>query len=60
MLQPPVIQVSDHLERRIRKPVDALRCVIACFWLFVIAVAAVAASATKQTPMGAVCSSCSG
>jgi uncharacterized membrane protein YbhN (UPF0104 family)/tRNA A-37 threonylcarbamoyl transferase component Bud32 len=46
VLQPPVIQVSDHLERRIRKPVDALRCVITCFWIFVLAVAAVAASAT--------------
>ena len=46
MLQSTAIQVTDHLERRIRKPVDALRCVIACFWLFVIAVAAVAASAT--------------
>ena len=46
MLQSTAIQVTDHLERRIRKPVDALRCVISCFWLFVIAVAAVAASAT--------------
>jgi uncharacterized membrane protein YbhN (UPF0104 family) len=41
-----VIQVSDHLERRIRKPVDALRCIVACFWIVVLAVAAVAASAT--------------
>jgi uncharacterized membrane protein YbhN (UPF0104 family) len=41
-----VIQVSDQLERRIRKPVDALRCVISCIWIFVLAVAAVAASAT--------------
>jgi len=46
VLQSTAIQVTDHLERRIRKPVDALRCVISCFWLFVIAVAAVAASAT--------------
>jgi glycosyltransferase 2 family protein len=46
VLQSTAIQVTDHLERRIRKPVDALRCVITCFWLFVIAVAAVAASAT--------------
>jgi len=46
VLQLPVIQVSDHLERRIRKPVDALRCVITCFWIVVLAVAAVAASAT--------------
>jgi glycosyltransferase 2 family protein len=46
VLQPPAVQVTDHLERRIRKPVDALRCVITCFWLVVLAVAAVAASAT--------------
>ena len=46
MLQPTDLQVSDHLERRIRKPVDALRCVVSCFWIVVLAVAAVAASAT--------------
>jgi uncharacterized membrane protein YbhN (UPF0104 family) len=46
VLQPPVVQVTDHLERRIRRPVDALRCVISCFWIIVLAVAAVAASAT--------------
>jgi uncharacterized membrane protein YbhN (UPF0104 family) len=46
VLQPPAIQVTDHLERRIRKPVDALRCVVSCFWIVVLAVAAVAASAT--------------
>jgi len=44
--QSTAIQVTDHLERRIRKPVDALRCVITCFWIVVLAVAAVAASAT--------------
>jgi uncharacterized membrane protein YbhN (UPF0104 family) len=37
--------VSDQLERRIRKPVDALRCVMACLWIAVLALAAVAASA---------------
>jgi glycosyltransferase 2 family protein len=46
VLQSTAIQVTDHLERRIRKPVDALRCVISCFWIIVLAVAAVAASAT--------------
>jgi glycosyltransferase 2 family protein len=45
---PPVIQVDDQLERRIRKPVDALRCVVSCLWIFVLAVAAVAASATTS------------
>jgi len=42
---PPVIQVDDQLERRIRKPADAVRCVASCIWIFVLAVAAVAASA---------------
>jgi glycosyltransferase 2 family protein len=46
VLQPTDLQVTDHLERRIRKPVDALRCVVSCFWIIVLAVAAVAASAT--------------
>jgi uncharacterized membrane protein YbhN (UPF0104 family)/tRNA A-37 threonylcarbamoyl transferase component Bud32 len=46
VLQPTDLQVTDHLERRIRKPVDALRCVVSCFWIVVLAVAAVAASAT--------------
>jgi uncharacterized membrane protein YbhN (UPF0104 family) len=48
VLQPPAIQVSDELERRIRKPVDALRCIIVCISIFVLVVAAVAASATTQ------------
>jgi uncharacterized membrane protein YbhN (UPF0104 family) len=42
------IQVSDQMQRRIRKPVDALRCVVSCFWIVVLAVAAVAASATTD------------
>ncbi|HET9079247.1 MAG TPA: flippase-like domain-containing protein [Trebonia sp.] len=45
MLQPPVIEISDQLERRIRKPADALRCVIACIAILVLVVAAVAAGA---------------
>ena len=47
-MTPSVIQVDDQLERRIRKPVDALRCVVSCAWIFVLAVAAVAASATTN------------
>jgi len=43
--QPRAIQVTDQLERRIRKPVDALRCIMSCVWIFVLAVAAVAAGA---------------
>jgi len=44
--QPRAIQVSDQLDRRIRKPIDAVRCVTSCIWIFLLAVAAVAASAT--------------
>jgi glycosyltransferase 2 family protein len=44
--QPGEIQVTDQLERRIRKPVDGLRCVVSCIEIFVLAVAAVAANAT--------------
>jgi uncharacterized membrane protein YbhN (UPF0104 family) len=46
--QPPAIQVTDQLERRIRKPVDALRCIVSCAWIVVLSVAAVAASATTS------------
>jgi glycosyltransferase 2 family protein len=46
--QPGTIEVTDELERRIRKPIDALRCIVSCFWIFVLAVAAVAASATTS------------
>ncbi|HEY0932376.1 MAG TPA: lysylphosphatidylglycerol synthase transmembrane domain-containing protein [Trebonia sp.] len=42
----PSIQVSDRLERRIRKPVDALRCVISCGWIIAVTLGALAASAT--------------
>jgi glycosyltransferase 2 family protein len=40
------IKVTDQLERRIRKPVDLLRCLITTIEIIVLAVAAVAASAT--------------
>ena len=46
MTQQRAIQVTDELARRIRKPVDALRCITSCIWIVVLAVAAVAASAT--------------
>jgi uncharacterized membrane protein YbhN (UPF0104 family)/tRNA A-37 threonylcarbamoyl transferase component Bud32 len=46
VLQPTAIEISDELERRIRKPADALRCVIACIIIIAVGVAAVAASAT--------------
>jgi len=43
---PGAIQVTDQLERRIRKPIDGLRCIMSCIWILVLAVAAVAAAAT--------------
>jgi accessory colonization factor AcfC len=44
--QPGAIQVTDQLERRIRKPIDLLRCFTSGIEIIVLAVAAVAASAT--------------
>jgi glycosyltransferase 2 family protein len=44
--QPDAIQVTDQLERRIRKPIDGLRCIMSCLWILVLALAAVAAAAT--------------
>ena len=46
--QPGGIEVEDRLERRIRKPVDLLRCVLSCFGIVALAVAGVAASATTS------------
>ena len=46
--QPGGIQVEDQLERRIRKPVDLLRCVVSCIEIVALAVAGVAASATTS------------
>jgi uncharacterized membrane protein YbhN (UPF0104 family) len=44
--QPGAIQVTDRLERRIRKPIDLLRCITSGLEIIVLAVAGVAASAT--------------
>ncbi len=44
--QPGEIQIEDQLERRIRKPVDLLRCVLSCAEIVVLAAAGLAASAT--------------
>ena len=44
--QPAEIEVEDRLERRIRKPVDLLRCVVSCIEIAALALAGVAASAT--------------
>ena len=46
--QPGAIQVTDRLERRIRKPIDLLRCAVSGLEIIVLAVAGVAASATTR------------
>jgi uncharacterized membrane protein YbhN (UPF0104 family) len=46
--QPGEIEVQDQLERRIRKPVDLLRCVLSCIGIVALAVAGIAASATMS------------
>jgi uncharacterized protein (TIRG00374 family) len=44
--RPAEIEVEDRLERRIRKPVDLLRCTLSCIEIVALAGAGVAASAT--------------
>ena len=44
--RPGQIEVEDRLERRIRKPVDLLRCTLSCIEIVALAGAGVAASAT--------------
>jgi glycosyltransferase 2 family protein len=44
--QPGEIEVEDQLERRIRKPVDLVRCALSCTEIVVLAVAGITASAT--------------
>src|SRR5580700_8047866 len=44
--QPGAIRVTDRLDRRIRKPIDLLRCTTSFIEIIVLAVAGVAASAT--------------
>ena len=46
--QPGEIEVEDQLERRIRKPVDLLRCVLSCIEIVALALAGIAASATTS------------
>ena len=46
--QPGEIEVEDQLGRRIRKPVDLLRCVLSCIGIVALAVAGIAASATMS------------
>jgi uncharacterized protein (TIRG00374 family) len=44
--QPAEIEVEDRLERRIRRPVDLLRCTVSFIEIVALALAGVAASAT--------------
>ncbi|MGH3174049.1 MAG: hypothetical protein ACRDPF_09335, partial [Streptosporangiaceae bacterium] len=44
--RPAEIEVEDRLERRIRRPVDLLRCTLSCIEIVALAGAGVAASAT--------------
>jgi glycosyltransferase 2 family protein len=44
--RPAEIEVEDRLERRIRRPVDLLRCIVSCIEIVALALAGVAASAT--------------
>jgi glycosyltransferase 2 family protein len=44
--QPGEVEVTDDLERRIRKPVDLLRCLLSCVEIVALALAGLAASAT--------------
>jgi len=44
--QPGEIQVEDQLERRIRKPVDLLRCILSCVYIVALAGAGIAAAKT--------------
>jgi MFS family permease len=46
--QPGEIEVEDQLERRVRKPVDLLCCVLSCFGIVALAVAGIGASATTS------------
>jgi glycosyltransferase 2 family protein len=44
--QPGEVLVEDRLERRIRRPVDLLRCTLSCIEIVALGVAGIAASAT--------------
>ena len=46
--QPGEIEVDDQLERRIRKPVDLLRCVLSCIEIVALSVIGIAASAATS------------
>ncbi len=43
---PQAVLVTDHLERRIRKPIDLLRCVVSCAGLVLLSAFGLVAAAT--------------
>jgi glycosyltransferase 2 family protein len=47
---PPVpgVRVEDHLERRIRKPIDLLRCVVSCAGIVLLSLLGIVAAATAD------------
>src|SRR5579871_3539107 len=49
--QPGAIQVTDRLERRIRKPIDLLRCTTSFIEIVILAVAAVATTTGVETDL---------
>jgi glycosyltransferase 2 family protein len=54
--QPGQIQVEDQLERRIRKPVDLMRCTLSCVYIVALAGAGIAASKTTAAVQGDIVS----
>jgi glycosyltransferase 2 family protein len=46
--RPAPVLVDDHLEHRIRKPADLLRCIACCIVIIVLAALGIAASATTN------------
>jgi len=45
---PQPVLVEDHLERRIRQPIDLLRCIVSCVELVLLAVVGLVATATTR------------
>jgi uncharacterized membrane protein YbhN (UPF0104 family)/tRNA A-37 threonylcarbamoyl transferase component Bud32 len=46
--QAPPIRVYDHLERRIRKPIDLLRCILSCAGIVLLSLLGIVAAATAD------------
>ncbi len=46
--QAPSVLVEDHLERRIRKPIDLLRCLLSCVGMVLLGALGIVAAATAD------------